>query len=102
MKNNMRRILWLVCILGAGICIGFAVSYYMKIQKNKKVYEEIKMTESATEAAVPVTSEVKETETKEKAEVPVNFDELWDINPEIYAWIEIPGTDVNYPIAQRL
>ena len=102
MKNNMRRILWLVCILGAGICIGFAVSYYMKIQKNKKVYEEIKMTESATEAAVPVTSEVKETETKEKAEVPVNFDELWDINPEIYAWIEIPGTDVNYPIAQSL
>ena len=30
----------------------------------------------------------------------MNFEELWQINPEIYAWIEIPGTSIAYPIVQ--
>ena len=100
MKNGMRRILWLICILGAGICIGFVASYYMRIQKNKKIYEVIK--ETVAQETLPPVSESKETETETKAppEIPVNFNELWNINPEIYAWIEIPGTEVNYPIVQ--
>ncbi len=28
----------------------------------------------------------------------VDFDKLWEINPDIYAWITIPGTPVDYPI----
>lgn len=32
---------------------------------------------------------------------PVNFAELQAQNPDIYAWIEIPGTTVSYPILQR-
>ena len=39
-------------------------------------------------------------ESKKKLDIPVNFEELWQINPEIYAWIEIPGTSVAYPIVQ--
>ncbi len=31
---------------------------------------------------------------------PVAFDELQQINPDIYAWITIPGTRVNYPVVQ--
>ena len=30
----------------------------------------------------------------------VNFTELWAINPDIYAWIKIPNTAVNYPVLQ--
>lgn len=30
----------------------------------------------------------------------VNFDELNDINPDIYAWIYIPDTNIDYPVAQ--
>lgn len=29
----------------------------------------------------------------------VNFDELQGINPDVYAWITIPGTEIDYPIA---
>lgn len=31
---------------------------------------------------------------------PLNFDELSAVNPDIYAWIYIPGTNVDYPVAQ--
>lgn len=33
-------------------------------------------------------------------ESPVDFDALRRINPEVVAWIEIPGTQINYPVAQ--
>ena len=35
------------------------------------------------------------------AEAPVNFDWLAEVNAEIYAWIYIPDTQINYPIAQH-
>lgn len=34
-------------------------------------------------------------------ENPINFETLQSINSDIYAWIRIPGTEIDYPIAQR-
>ncbi len=31
----------------------------------------------------------------------VDFEDLWSMNPEIYAWLYIPDTNINYPILQR-
>ena len=31
---------------------------------------------------------------------PINFAELKEQNPEVYAWIYVPGTDVNLPVVQ--
>ncbi len=48
-------------------------------------------------------SVVSTTETKEKNKVPKNpidFKALNKINSEIFAWINIPGTNVDYPILQ--
>lgn len=33
---------------------------------------------------------------------PINFKELTDLNPELYAWIRIPGTVIDYPVAQSI
>lgn len=32
---------------------------------------------------------------------PVDFAPLWEINPDVYAWIDIPGTDISYPVLQH-
>ena len=35
-------------------------------------------------------------------DVVVSFDELMEINPDVYAWIYIPNTNVDYPVAQSI
>lgn len=43
----------------------------------------------------------EETEPPEQPYVsPIDFDALAEINPDIYAWLEIPGTDISYPVLQ--
>lgn len=32
---------------------------------------------------------------------PIDFDSLKAVNEDIYAWLEIPGTDISYPILQH-
>ncbi|WP_283680838.1 class B sortase [Parablautia sp. Marseille-Q6255] len=34
-------------------------------------------------------------------EIPVDFEELEAINPDIYAWITVPGTTIDTPVLQR-
>ena len=29
---------------------------------------------------------------------PVDFDALWEINPDVIGWITVPGTDIDFPI----
>ncbi|HIS31715.1 MAG TPA: class B sortase [Candidatus Limivivens intestinipullorum] len=41
-----------------------------------------------------------ETEDGEPVEIPIDFEALWEINPEAYAWITISGTEIDYPILQ--
>ena len=32
---------------------------------------------------------------------PIDFDSLWAINGDVYAWINIPGTNISYPVLQH-
>ena len=48
---------------------------------------------------VSVSSDTKSQE-EIKVDVPVNFKKLKKANPDIYAWINIPNVNVDYPILQ--
>jgi|GEM_PF-499199 len=37
----------------------------------------------------------------EPVDIPVDFQTLFDVNPDVYAWIKIPGTNIDYPVLQR-
>lgn len=58
--------------------------------------------DAAKTAAEDTGQEPAETETEdgEPVEIPIDFEALWEINPEAYAWITIPGTEIDYPILQ--
>lgn len=79
----------------AGLAVGGV--YLLKQNENKDIYEKVQ----EEKKELPKQETVEEPETvPEQVEIPVNFQELQAMNPDIYAWIEIPGTEVNYPIVQ--
>ena len=39
--------------------------------------------------------------TAKEPHVLVDWEGLWEINPDVYAWITIPGTSIDYPILQH-
>ena len=43
-----------------------------------------------------------ETESETETESPIDFESLWQTNTDIYAWIRIPGTVIDYPVLQSL
>ncbi len=52
----------------------------------------------------PETVQDSESETVSETEAyvsPIDFDSLKAVNEDIYAWLEIPGTDISYPILQH-
>ena len=51
-----------------------------------------------TSADYPASSEL---EHWEEEIVPIDFSALRKVNPDIYAWITIPGTQIDYPILQK-
>jgi len=65
-------------------------------------------TEEARNATEASTEATEETEAAHDFPAPfedavvklVDFDTLWDMNEDVVAWIQIPGTIVDYPVAQ--
>ena len=51
------------------------------------------------ETDIPET-DARETDNTANAEPTLDFEKLWEVNPDICAWIEIEGTKVDYPVLQ--
>ena len=32
---------------------------------------------------------------------PIDFEGMWEVNKDVYAWISVPGTEIDYPILQH-
>lgn len=103
----------LIAFSGACGCF-FAYWQNQQNQKNaKEEYEQLREEAAVTPTETPVVTEKPEetkketpketpkaTATPEPVEVPIDFAVLQEENPDIYAWIRIEGTTVDYPVLQ--
>lgn len=95
MKNKSNKLKWLligVTALGLAICgIVFLLTSYFRSHTIDKYLEEAYIGKVSASDSASSQSDFKS---------PINFESLWSVNTDIYAWIEIPDTKINYPIAQ--
>lgn len=107
-RQNQRRKIWywaiiIVAALIVAGCLGYLVHYRWELRQKEDFYEDLRPTEEQepTEEVV-----IEETETEEMepeviyCEPVYDFDELHGQNEDIYAWITVPETQVDYPVLQ--
>lgn len=93
MKKSRKIVIAVLILIIAG-CAGY-VFWYISSQKDRgEVYEELQNT------VVADTPDIVVDEPESKVEIPIDFAALQEKNPDIYAWIQIEGTNINYPVAQ--
>lgn len=101
-RNNKLFWVFFVIFLGA-VCFG--IYYYTSQQKKEAVYEKMaeqnQVKEEPEQEEEPPKVETPPPAEEEKPEIPIDFPGLQSTNPEIYAWIRIPDTEVDYPVVQR-
>lgn len=119
-KKTFWKVLLTVSRIGCVCCVVFVLWYLYQNHQSEKQYGEIQESfaaEEETQRETQVTLEEIEraefTGAQEgeaaslpddiflEMENPIDFEKLEGINPDLYAWIRIPGTVIDYPIAQR-
>lgn len=81
--DSRKRIL-LVCYAVIAVCLVVLAVYGAKWIKQRNNIKEVQ----------------KIAKVEEEGNEKLDFAKLQEINPDIYAWIYIPGTKVNYPVLQ--
>ncbi len=94
MKKRIFIIIGIIIIV-VGIALGYwGLEKYLSEKNAGAVYEDLKV-----DFGVDPVLELPEI--KEEDINPIDFESLTAQYPDVYAWIRIPGTNVDYPIVQR-
>lgn len=94
MNKKYYKIIAIVAAVVAVLCVVAGIYQYQK-EKNAgaeydKVREEVKKEPSETQK-----------EEKDPVEIPIDFEALQKQNSDVYAWIKIDNTNIDYPILQK-
>lgn len=117
-NNNISKIISSLVIFICSICLAYSLIHVIKYQlDSKETSKQIEIIENNVEIEeVPSEEELererlkKEKEEKRKKSpywkyietnlINVNFNDLKKINSETRGWIQVPGTNINYPFVQ--
>ncbi|MEE3498530.1 MAG: class B sortase [Ruminococcus bromii] len=88
---------FLIIILIGLVCVLFVFGNNLKAQND---YNSVKSSVEATTAQIQTSGASYENSDTDLAENPIDFDALANTNDEIYAWITIPNTNIDYPVLQ--
>ena len=102
-----KKYLAAAMIFGAAalICGGIGVYKYFQDKNAGTEYDEIRkevvqQAEEETPEEEPAVQQEMEEPAETTVEIPIDFTALKEQNPDVYAWIQVPGTAVDYPILQ--
>lgn len=96
---NRKRIYASVIAVSAVLLVlslSFLIRDKLKTAASLRQYEDLAARTSETAEPADGTDEPAEEYVS-----PVDFQALWDVNREIIAWITVPGTGIDYPVARR-
>lgn len=91
--DKKKKILLIIVIVIALCVIGYCGWYLYQYWHGHVLSQKLK--ESWKNIEITADTDV------ESVEIPVDFKALKETGPEIYAWIYIPDTQINYPIVQH-
>lgn len=116
--TTKRKVLFLSGVFLMALGLGYLTYWGVTSWRAKREAEELQSlafsetmtteTESTPQTSAPETSSVitseSVTDTTEETEPyvsPIDFEALWAVNTDIYAWLKIDDTDISYPILQH-
>ena len=94
MKKKILIILGTMLVVAGVVLGGIGIRNYLAEKNAGKLYEDLKVGMDIDPILELPTAGI------EKIENPIDFDSLTAEYPDVYAWIRIPGTRVDYPIVQ--
>lgn len=95
MKKKILVAVGIVLLVSGMILGGIGLRNYLAEKNAGEIYDDLKV-----QMDIEPLIQLPNVET-EQIENPIDFDSLTAEYPDIYAWIRIPGTKVDYPIVQR-
>ena len=95
MKKKILIAIGIVLIIIGLLLGGFGLRNYLAEENAVETYEDLKV-----EFDIEPLVDIPQLEIGE-IEIPVDFESLTSQYPDIYAWITIPGTRIDYPIVQH-
>lgn len=93
--GKKRTLIFILCLMIAAAGIGYLVYGFTLHQKEKQTNEDLQ------KIAVSEESSEKKEVIKEQYISSIDFKSLQEVNDDIYAWIKIPGTAIDYAIVQH-
>ena len=91
-----RKIIFWICAVVLVAALGVA-GYTLYTRQDTKTKDKSLKERVAVDTD---TSDDTDSEGTTTLQIPVDFDKLHQENPDIYAWITIPDTEIDYPILQ--
>lgn len=84
------------------ICI-WKIGYLIQLDQSEKVYEQLRTEyiEESLEQDQNPNSDMKESNESEKTQTTIDAPGLQETNEDIYAWITVDNTQINYPVLQN-
>lgn len=115
-RKKLWVAVWVVSLILVIVALSFLCFYLYRMYTAGKSYDDISliMRSDSETGDVPISSLMSESATASDSSTgssssgkkpdavngDVNFTELWKVNEDIYAWIVIPNTNINYPVLQ--